>query len=73
VPDYRWIHVPVTGATGAPTHRRGVVPGEPGLYFVGLPLQSSPTSQLVGGVGVDAEQVATHLVARTALTPDLGS
>ncbi len=73
MPDYRWIHLPVTGPTGAPDHRRGVVADEPGLYFVGLPLQSSPTSQLVGGVGVDAEQVATYLVARAALTPDPGS
>jgi putative flavoprotein involved in K+ transport len=64
VPDYQWIHLPVTGPTGAPVHRRGVVPDEPGLYFVGLPLQSSLTSQLVGGVGVDAEYVATCLLTR---------
>jgi putative flavoprotein involved in K+ transport len=65
-PDYRWIQPSVAGPSGEPRHRRGVVPDEPGLYFVGLPLQSTVTSGLVGGVGVDAEQVVTSLLARAA-------
>jgi putative flavoprotein involved in K+ transport len=41
-----------------------VVPGHPGLYFVGLFFLHSLTSSLVGGVGRDAEHVAKHLTAR---------
>jgi putative flavoprotein involved in K+ transport len=63
--DYRWIELPVFDAAGAPIHHRGVVPGEPGLYFVGLPFQSSLTSHLVGGVGADARYIAERIAGRT--------
>jgi putative flavoprotein involved in K+ transport len=35
-PGFSWIDLPVLGDRGEPAHDRGVVPGEPGLYFVGL-------------------------------------
>ena len=41
--------------------RPGVVEAEPGLYFVGLPFLFALTSSLVGGVGRDAEYIATHI------------
>ncbi len=50
---------------GNPFHQRGVVGNEPGLYFVGLPFQSSLLSGLVAGAGPDARHVAQALVART--------
>lgn len=63
--DYRWIHLPVFDHDGMPRHRRGVVedPDGRGLYFVGLPFQSSLSSGLIHGTVRDAAHVATHLLA----------
>lgn len=63
-PDRGWLHLDVFDGAGRLRHRGGVVPGEPGLYAVGLPYQRSITSHLVGGVGADARSVVDHLVAR---------
>jgi len=64
-PDFRWIELPVFGEDGYPVHYRGVVQGEPGLYFVGLLFLYSLTSSLIGGVRRDAEYVAKHFAARS--------
>jgi putative flavoprotein involved in K+ transport len=64
VPDYAWIDLPVVGENGYPTQTRGVVESQPGLYFVGLIFLSTLSSALVGGVGRDAEHVASHLMSR---------
>jgi putative flavoprotein involved in K+ transport len=63
--DFSWIRIPVVANDGLPTHQHGVVPSEPGLYFVGLPFLYSLTSALVGGVGRDAEYVAQHIMSRS--------
>jgi putative flavoprotein involved in K+ transport len=63
-PDFAWIDQPVFGVDGYPVHYRGVVQGEPGLYFVGLPFLYSLGSSTIGGVGRDAEYVAHHLAGR---------
>jgi putative flavoprotein involved in K+ transport len=60
-PDYQWIQLPIFDGDGHPIHHRGVVPNAPGLYFLGLQFQSSPTSAHVGGVGNDARYLAGHL------------
>jgi putative flavoprotein involved in K+ transport len=62
--DFRWIDLPVFGDDGYPAHSRGVVEEAPGLYFMGLPFQTSLTSALIGGVGRDAEHVAHHISRR---------
>jgi putative flavoprotein involved in K+ transport len=62
-PDFGWIDLPIFDAAGAPTHHRGVVAAAPGLYFLGLPFQYTPTSDHVGGVGRDARHIAQHLAA----------
>ena len=64
-PDYSWIAAPVTDASGAPCHRRGVAVDAPGLFFVGLRFQHRMTSALLGGVGEDAAYVADRIAART--------
>jgi putative flavoprotein involved in K+ transport len=64
MPDCGWIELPIFGKDGYPLHRRGVVEGEPGLYFLALPFQHTLTSALVGGVGADARYVAEHLGSR---------
>jgi putative flavoprotein involved in K+ transport len=63
-PDLSWIDLPVTDADGQPRHERGVVAGQPGLYFVGLFFQTAVSSALVGGVGRDAEQIVARIAAR---------
>jgi putative flavoprotein involved in K+ transport len=68
VRDYRWIKLPVFKSNGNPIHHRGVVQSEPGLYFVGLPFQSSLLSGLVAGAGADAKYVAKQIVLRTRAT-----
>jgi putative flavoprotein involved in K+ transport len=62
-PDFGWIDLPIFDDAGAPTHHRGVVAAAPGLYFLGLPFQYTPTSDHVGGVGRDARHIAQHLAA----------
>jgi putative flavoprotein involved in K+ transport len=73
-PGFSWIHLPVLGDDGLPRHERGVVAGEPGLYFVGLHFLYAMTSDTVNGVGRDAERIARVIAerarsARTVPTP----
>lgn len=67
-PDLGWVHGPERAPSGWPQTRRGVVPGVPGLYFVGLPFQYALTSGLIGGVGRDAEYVVRQLARRVPQT-----
>ena len=53
-PDYSWIDVPVFDEHGAPRHRRGVTEWS-GLYLLGMHLQYSRGSSLIGWVRQDAE------------------
>lgn len=64
VRDYRWIRLPVFDTHGEPVQHRGVVPAEPGLYFLGLRFQSSLLSGVIAGAGPDALYVINHLGAR---------
>src|SRR5262249_3669852 len=65
--DFSWIKLPVFDEQGEPIHQRGVVGREPGLYFVGLPFQSSLLSGLVAGAGPDARHVVQALVTRARI------
>jgi putative flavoprotein involved in K+ transport len=62
--DFGWIDLPAFGEDGGPVHRRGVVDSEPGLYFVGLLFQYAASSDVLPGVGRDAEYVAKQIVSR---------
>jgi putative flavoprotein involved in K+ transport len=62
-----WIDLHVFGdeeAPKEPIHRRGIVAGEPGLYFVGLFFLYAMSSGFLPGVGRDAEHVAEHIAWR---------
>ena len=61
-----WIDLPTFGygADGEPVHERGIVPGEPGLYFVGLHFLYSFSSTMIHGVGRDAVRIANTIQAR---------
>jgi putative flavoprotein involved in K+ transport len=63
-PGFSWIHLPVLGDDGLPRHERGVVAGEPGLYFVGLHFLYAMTSDTVNGVGRDADRIARAIAVR---------
>lgn len=62
--EWPWLKLPVLDSNGSPRHHRGVVEGEPGLYFLGLPFLYAPPSSLIGGVGFDAEHVVDVISQR---------
>jgi putative flavoprotein involved in K+ transport len=65
-PGLSWVDLPkpVYGADGEPVHERGIVPGEPGFYFVGLHFLYSFSSTMIHGVGRDAQRIADTIQAR---------
>jgi putative flavoprotein involved in K+ transport len=63
-PGFSWIDLPVHGADGEPAHERGIVSGQPGLYFVGLHFLYAFSSPMIHGVARDAERIATTIAAR---------
>lgn len=65
---HSWIELPVLGED-EPLHERGIVPSEPGLYFVGLEFLYSMSSIMVHGVGRDAERVVRHIAQRRVPLP----
>jgi len=58
-----WIDLPVFDSHGEPIQTRGVVPGEPGLYFVGPHFLYSASSTMIHGIGRDAQHVAKKIAA----------
>lgn len=64
-PGLSWVDLPVFGEDGEPRHTRGVVDGEPGLYFVGLHFLYAMSSTMIHGVSRDAGYVAERVIART--------
>lgn len=60
---FDWIDLPVFDNHGHPNHIRGVVPSQPGLYFLGLYFLHSVWSETITGVQPDARHVIQHLVA----------
>jgi putative flavoprotein involved in K+ transport len=63
-PGFSWIDLPILGERQEPAHEGGVVPSEPGLYFVGLHFLYSMTSETVTGVQRDAKRIAKEIAAR---------
>lgn len=69
-PDLSWLPPLEVDSVGVPITRRGVVPGLPGLYFVGMPFQYALTSGLIGGVGRDAGHVVDQIETARSAQPD---
>lgn len=65
-PGLSWVDLPrpIMGDDGEPVHREGIVPGETGLYFVGLHFLYSLSSTMVHGVARDAQRIAGIIAAR---------
>jgi putative flavoprotein involved in K+ transport len=69
-PDFSWIDLPVFGEQASePLHHRGVVAGQPGLYFVGLHFLYAMSSGFLPGVDRDAEHVVRAITAREPTRP----
>jgi putative flavoprotein involved in K+ transport len=63
-PDFSWIDLPVFDASGnEPTHHRGVVANQPGLYFVGLYFLYAMSSGFLPGIDRDAEHIVHPILA----------
>lgn len=60
---YPWLRVPVLDGNGEIAHDKGIT-RQPGLYVLGMRFQVSKGSNLIDGVGADAEALAEHLSAR---------
>lgn len=62
---YDWIDLPVLGDT-EPLHDRGVVPGQPGLFFTGLHFLQSASSEMIHAAERDAGRIAREVAAYRA-------
>jgi putative flavoprotein involved in K+ transport len=60
-----WIDLPIFEASGEPRHQSGVVPDQPGLYFVGLHFLHSLSSTMIHGLARDAKRIADIIERRT--------
>lgn len=60
---YPWLKIPVLDDRGEIRHVGGVTP-EPGLYVLGMRFQRRKNSNLIDGVGRDAEDLSKHLAER---------
>lgn len=60
---FEWIDLPVLGEH-EPLHERGIVPSQPGLYFVGLHFEYALSSSMVQGVSRDAARIVQAIIRR---------
>jgi putative flavoprotein involved in K+ transport len=74
-PGLSWLDVPtpVYGVDGEPVHDRGIVAGEPGLYFVGLHFLYALSSTMIHGIARDAERIADAIQRRVGAGAAAGS
>lgn len=61
--EFDWIDLPVFDDQGRPVHDRGIVPGQPGLYFCGLGFLHALWSETLSGMPIDARYVVDHLAS----------
>jgi len=66
--SYRWLRPPVLDAHGEIRQRRGRTPVR-GLYVLGQRFQHRRSSNFIGGVGRDAEDVAAHIATHLTGRP----
>jgi putative flavoprotein involved in K+ transport len=65
--DFDWIFDAEFDDQGFPVHQAGITHA-PGLYFVGLPWQTTRGSSFIPGAGPDAERIVAHIASRTGST-----
>jgi putative flavoprotein involved in K+ transport len=62
-PGFSWIELPIHG-DHEPLHDAGIVADHPGLFLVGLHFLSAMSSEMIQGVGDDADRIAQHVADR---------
>lgn len=64
-----WIDLPtpIYGDNAEPAHHRGMVPGEPGFYFVGLHFLYALSSTMIHGIARDAKRIADVIQMRSKM------
>ena len=62
--SYTWIDIPICDDDGRPQQYRGVADDVPGLYFMGVVFQFAASSDVLPGLGRDAEYIAKHIASR---------
>jgi putative flavoprotein involved in K+ transport len=70
VPALSWIDLPGFEPED-PWRHCGVIPSQPGLYFVGLLFLYAMSSSMIHGVGRDAEYIATLIAGNGQQSPQL--
>jgi putative flavoprotein involved in K+ transport len=65
-PGLSFIDLPIFDAEGEPRHERGIVPEQPGLFFVGQHFLYSLSSTMIHGAGRDAARIAKAIAMRPA-------
>ena len=65
---FDWIDLPVFNDIGKPTHERGIVTSQPGLYFCGLFFLHALWSETLTGMPIDARYIAEHVAATRTLS-----
>lgn len=63
--DYSWLQAQILDGSGEIIHRGGVTP-MPGLYVLGLRFMRRRRSNLIDGVGLDAEELAKKILNHLA-------
>ena len=71
-PGFSWIDLPVFNPDGEPRYAGGIVAEEPGLYFVGLHFLYALSSEMIHGVGRDANRIADAIAARACAPAEVG-
>lgn len=71
-PGFSWIDLPILDEHGEPKHQIGVVPDEPGLFFVGLHFLFAMSSAMIHGVGRDADRIAGVVAERVRAEAPVG-
>lgn len=67
-----WIDLPIHESDHEPRHEGGTVPGQPGLFFLGLHFLRAMSSAMIHGVGRDADHIAELIADRGRSTAPAG-
>lgn len=65
---YPWLHLPILNEQGDIRHEQGIT-AEPGVVVLGMRFQSTKGSNLIDGVGADAEALSDYIAARNEERP----
>ncbi len=60
---YPWLQLPILNEQGDIRHQRGIT-AEPGVVVLGMRFQATKGSNLIDGVGADAEDLADYIATR---------